>query len=61
MGVDAFNVFNNNTTLQREGFLTATGTAVDGSTTPFTSNNGDWIREALSPRVLRFGVRLNFN
>ena len=44
--IDAFNIFNENTTLQRERDL--------------TSGQADWLRETLSPRIYRLGVRLNW-
>ncbi len=44
--IDAFNIFNENTVLQRERDL--------------TSGQADWLRETLSPRIYRLGVRLNW-
>ncbi len=47
LGIDAFNVFNSGTVLQRELRL--------------NQGQGDWVREVLSPRVFRVGARLSFN
>jgi hypothetical protein len=50
LGVDCFNVFNKSTVLQRVANLGTNGTA----------SNGDWVFEILSPRIFRFGARINF-
>jgi hypothetical protein len=46
LGVDAFNATNESYVLQRQGVL--------------GRNNGDYVFEVLSPRVLRLGARLSF-
>lgn len=46
LGVDVFNVFNENYVMQRERNLAL--------------GNGDWLQETLSPRVYRLGIRLNW-
>jgi hypothetical protein len=62
VGVDAFNLFNNNDTLQSEGLVSSTyvdnaGNAVGG----FNSNNSDFIRETIAPRIFRIGARFSWN
>jgi hypothetical protein len=47
VGVDVFNVFNENTVLQRELRL--------------NQRRGDFLFETLSPRIFRLGARLSFN
>jgi len=54
VGVDAFNVTNNQTVLQRNATLTSGGA---GTTANATRNQ---IRELQNPRVLRFGARFTF-
>jgi len=44
--IDAFNIFNENYVLQRERNL--------------DSGTADWLRETLSPRIWRLGVRINW-
>jgi hypothetical protein len=51
LGVDCFNVFNKSTVLQRVSNL--------GDPTGFSTNPG-WVYEILSPRIFRFGARVNF-
>jgi hypothetical protein len=51
LGVDCFNVFNSSTVLQRVATL---GTAAASPST------GDFVYETLSPRIFRFGARINF-
>ena len=46
IGLDVFNVFNDNTVLQRDRNLTST--------------SYNYIQETISPRILRGGVRLSF-
>ena len=50
LGVDCFNLFNSSTALQRVANLGTSGTA----------HNGNWAFEILSPRIFRFGARVNF-
>jgi hypothetical protein len=45
--LDLFNVFNENTVLQRERNQASTA--------------ANFVRETVSPRVLRFGLRLSWN
>lgn len=47
LALDGFNLFNANTTLQRQGSA--------------TSGTFDYIQETLSPRVFRLGLRVNWN
>jgi hypothetical protein len=51
LGVDCFNVFNSSTVLQRVANL---GNAAS------SPNTGDYVYEILSPRIFRFGARINF-
>jgi hypothetical protein len=51
LGVDCFNVFNSSTVLQRVASL---GSAAA------SPNTGDFVYEILSPRIFRFGARINF-
>jgi hypothetical protein len=51
LGVDCFNLFNSSTVLQRVASL---GTAAQ------SPNTGDFVYEILSPRIFRFGARINF-
>jgi hypothetical protein len=44
--LDCFNIFNENYVLQRERNL--------------DSGTADWLRETLSPRIWRLGVRINW-
>ncbi len=58
LGIDAFNLFNNNDTLQTEGIVSSR--YVDNSGTQvgsFTNLNSDFIRETISPRIFRIGAR----
>jgi hypothetical protein len=62
IGVDAFNLFNNNDALQTEGVVSSayfnnSGTQVG----VFNSNNADFIREVISPRIFRIGARFSWN
>ena len=51
LGVDCFNLFNSSTVMQRVANL---GTAASSPST------GDYVYEILSPRIFRFGARVNF-
>jgi hypothetical protein len=51
LGVDCFNVFNSSTVLQRTANL---------GTSTSSPNTGDFVYEILSPRIFRFGARINF-
>jgi hypothetical protein len=49
--IDAFNIFNDGTVLQRRDNVSGSGVG---------GNTGGWVGEVLSPRVWRLGVRLNW-
>jgi hypothetical protein len=51
LGVDCFNLFNSSTALQRVANLGLNNAP---------AHNGDWVFEILSPRIFRFGARINF-
>ncbi|RMH21152.1 MAG: TonB-dependent receptor [Acidobacteria bacterium] len=63
VGADVFNAFNDNSTLQRDGVLSAD--LFDANGNPLTENidnsGADFVTETVSPRVWRFGVRLSWN
>jgi hypothetical protein len=50
LGVDCFNLFNSSTVLQRVANAGLNGSA----------HNENWVFEILSPRIFRFGARINF-
>jgi hypothetical protein len=57
LGIDAFNVTNEQTILQRNASLAQRGTATSPGTGVAAANR---IREIQNPRVLRFGARFTF-
>ena len=62
VGIDAFNLFDNQDTLQREGLVSSryidnNGVDVGG----FTSGNSDFVRESISPQIFRIGARFSWN
>ena len=62
VGVDAFNLFNNNDTLQTEGLVSSTFVDNSGAQVGrFDSRNADYIRETISPRIFRVGARFSWN
>jgi carboxypeptidase family protein/TonB-dependent receptor-like protein len=58
LSVDAFNVLNSNTILQRNVTRLGTASASTGAFTALSSSNR--VTEVLSPRVLRVGARVSF-
>ncbi len=58
LSIDAFNVINSNTILQRNVTRLGTASATTGAFTPFGSSNH--VTEVLSPRVFRLGARVTF-
>ncbi|HEX3107850.1 MAG TPA: hypothetical protein VHU41_02070, partial [Thermoanaerobaculia bacterium] len=58
LSVDAFNVTNSNTILQRNAGAVCSGSTASTKCTPSASANH--IQEVLSPRVFRLGARVNF-
>ncbi len=62
VGVDAFNLLNNNDTLQTEGLVSSTYVDNNGvAVGSFNSTNADFIRETISPRIFRIGARFSWN
>lgn len=62
IGIDGFNIFNNNDTLQTDGVLSSSyfdnaGVQVGG----FTNTNANFVNETISPRIFRIGARFSFN
>jgi hypothetical protein len=58
LSVDAFNVLNSNTILQRNVTRLGSASASTGKFTPFGASNH--VTEVLSPRVFRLGARVTF-
>jgi hypothetical protein len=58
LSVDAFNVTNANTILQRNAAAVCTGSTASTKCTPASTSNH--VAEVLSPRVFRVGARVNF-
>ncbi len=74
IGIDGFNIFNNNDTLQTDGIVSSQYRGLDGSlfrVNPdgsqgraygkFDNTNSNYVRETISPRIFRIGARFSWN
>jgi hypothetical protein len=61
LGLDVFNVLNENTVLQRQRRITGDNQLTGSNSNDVASSQADWVYEVLSPRILRVGVTLSFN
>ncbi len=62
IGIDGFNIFNNNDTLQTDGRVSSTYLRNDGTPAGgFTNTNANFVRETISPRIFRIGARFSWN